>query len=249
MAAASGVELLRKPWEIEDHWVLRRDFMITHRDKFPPERLLCMAQLFVNIETLGVQYEDSLMDEIRDLASQVPSLTQFRRKKEHHESEERFKPPPKTGSRRANEGVGSRTVTHERYQSTQQNYAYSRQQYSQYQQVHGYGKAQQQFYSGQTFGQGYNAQPQRQHQSALSYPSRQYQQSSYQQPSYSQPVYGRNAVQPSTSAYQQQQDAYSRPHAGAYGQRQDYGRQAHDSRGAGASGSSYHSLLTRGQRR
>ena len=49
----ADVEKLRKSWEIEDHWVLRRDFILTHKNKFSFDRLLCLAQTFVNIEILG----------------------------------------------------------------------------------------------------------------------------------------------------------------------------------------------------
>ena len=49
----ADVELLRKSWEIEDHWILRRDFILTHKNKFTFDRLLCLAQTFVNIEVLA----------------------------------------------------------------------------------------------------------------------------------------------------------------------------------------------------
>lgn len=47
------VEKYRKLWEIEDHWVLRKEFILAHKDKYDLDRLLCLAQMFVNIETMG----------------------------------------------------------------------------------------------------------------------------------------------------------------------------------------------------
>lgn len=244
MADAPGVELLRKSWEMEDHWVLRRDFMIRHRDRIPePDRLLCMAQLFVNIETLGVKYDEDLMAEIEQLAEDVPSLIEFRRKKLVLQSEERFKAPPKAS--RARNELGSRNMTHDRYQSHQQNYAQSRQNQGQYQQMHGYGKAYNQPYTGQTYGQGYNAQPVAQHVYGGGQRSYQPQQQHYQSQPQNQPVYGRNAGPPVSN---QQYGGRGG------GQRQDYGygrsgqgRGGHQ--GSGSGQAPYSSLLTRGHRR
>lgn len=246
MADAPGVELLRKSWEMEDHWVLRRDFMITHRDKFPePDRLLCMAQLFVNVETLAVKYDDQLMAQIEQLAAEVPALTEFRRKKLILQSEERFKAPAKQS--RARNELGSRNLTHDRYQSHQQNYAQSRQNHGQYQQMHGYGKAYNQPPTGQTYGQGYNAQPVSQHVYGGGQHSYQPQQRQYPPHPQNQPVYGRNAGPP--VSFQQYGGR-----GGVSGQRQDYGYgRSGPSRGGnqapGSGQTPYSSLLTRGHRR
>jgi hypothetical protein len=39
--------------ECDEHWELRRNFMLAHKDKFPEDRLVCLAQVFTNIEFLG----------------------------------------------------------------------------------------------------------------------------------------------------------------------------------------------------
>ena len=113
-----NVEKLRKTWEIEDHWILRRDFLLTHKKKFPPERLLCLAQLFVNIETLGTQYDEKLMEEVKELAYEVPSLRTFRERQQELMKGERFKPPPKVKKTE----YGGRQVTNQGYQQHQDNY-------------------------------------------------------------------------------------------------------------------------------
>jgi hypothetical protein len=39
--------------ECDEHWELRRSFMLAHKEKFPEDRLVCLAQVFTNIEFLG----------------------------------------------------------------------------------------------------------------------------------------------------------------------------------------------------
>lgn len=39
--------------ELEHHWELKKAFILAHKDKFPEDRLICLAQTFYNIEVLG----------------------------------------------------------------------------------------------------------------------------------------------------------------------------------------------------
>lgn len=89
------IDKLRKPWEIEDHWILRRDFLLIHKKRFSRERLLCMAQIFVNVETLGAGYGAEIMEELKELTDEIPSLEEFRKKKTDLEAGKQFMPPPK----------------------------------------------------------------------------------------------------------------------------------------------------------
>ncbi|XP_054168531.1 partner of xrn-2 protein 1-like [Oppia nitens] len=75
------VDRLRKSWEITDHWLLRRDFIWTHRHRYPMDRLLCLAQTFVNVTILGNEYDSNIMKQIDELAKDVKSYQQFSRKK------------------------------------------------------------------------------------------------------------------------------------------------------------------------
>lgn len=89
------VNKLRKSWEIEDHWILRRDFLLVHKNRFSPEKLLSMAQIFVNVETLKCGYSDAIMEQIKDLTDDIPSLEEFRKRKADLEAGKQFLPPPK----------------------------------------------------------------------------------------------------------------------------------------------------------
>ena len=43
----------RKQHETERVWQIRKLFIERHKDKYSEERLLCLAQCFVNIQTMG----------------------------------------------------------------------------------------------------------------------------------------------------------------------------------------------------
>lgn len=47
------VEKYKSNHEVEDHWKIKRSFIIAHKSKYPEDRLLCLAQTFLNIEFLG----------------------------------------------------------------------------------------------------------------------------------------------------------------------------------------------------
>lgn len=66
------LERLRQPWEPNEHWAMRREFIRRHRNRFPETRLLCLAQTFVNMELLGCAYPARVAELVRELAKDVP---------------------------------------------------------------------------------------------------------------------------------------------------------------------------------
>lgn len=46
----------RNKFEPEEQWELKRKFMETNKHLFPRQRILCLAQVFVNVEFLGTKY-------------------------------------------------------------------------------------------------------------------------------------------------------------------------------------------------
>lgn len=46
----------RTEHEPDDHWELRKSFMLAHKDRIPEDELICLAQVFTNIEFLGCRY-------------------------------------------------------------------------------------------------------------------------------------------------------------------------------------------------
>lgn len=53
MSSDWDVDSYRTDHESNDHWELRKKFMLAHKDKFSEEELVCLAQVFTNIEFLG----------------------------------------------------------------------------------------------------------------------------------------------------------------------------------------------------
>lgn len=38
--------------ESEEHWNLKKKFLVAHKNKFSEDRLLCLAQVFINVQFL-----------------------------------------------------------------------------------------------------------------------------------------------------------------------------------------------------
>ncbi|XP_054273568.1 NF-kappa-B-repressing factor-like isoform X3 [Macrosteles quadrilineatus] len=61
----------KSEYESEEHWELRKKFMETHKNKFPEDKLVCLARVFFNIEFLGCRYPDKTMKLIAELSAGV----------------------------------------------------------------------------------------------------------------------------------------------------------------------------------
>ena len=44
------IDKQRKHWEIDKQWNMRKQFLLAHYETIPRDRILCLAQLWVNIE-------------------------------------------------------------------------------------------------------------------------------------------------------------------------------------------------------
>ncbi|XP_059611469.1 partner of xrn-2 protein 1-like [Phlebotomus argentipes] len=74
------VEDYRTTYESDEHWQLRRNFMETHKEKFPEDELVCLAQTFTNVEFLGCRYPAETMRLVAELSKDVAK--EFRKKRE-----------------------------------------------------------------------------------------------------------------------------------------------------------------------
>ena len=45
-----------KKLEPNEQWEMKKKFMEAHKNSFPEERVVCLAQVLVNIEFLGTRY-------------------------------------------------------------------------------------------------------------------------------------------------------------------------------------------------
>lgn len=65
------VEKYRREYESEEHWMLRKRFMDVHREKFPEDKLVCLAQVFTNMEFMGCKYPSETMIMVGELSKEV----------------------------------------------------------------------------------------------------------------------------------------------------------------------------------
>lgn len=65
------VDDYRTEYESEEHWELRRDFMLEHKDRFDEERLVCLAQTFINMEFMGCKYPKETMLLVADMSKDI----------------------------------------------------------------------------------------------------------------------------------------------------------------------------------
>ncbi|XP_061390685.1 uncharacterized protein LOC133326025 [Musca vetustissima] len=65
------VEVYRREYESEEHWLLRKRFMEVHKDKFPEDKLVCLAQVFTNMEFMGCKYPAETMAMVAELSKEV----------------------------------------------------------------------------------------------------------------------------------------------------------------------------------
>lgn len=65
------VDYYKTDYESDEHWELRRAFITAHKDKFPENELVCLAQVFTNIEFLGCRYPALTMQRVAELSKDV----------------------------------------------------------------------------------------------------------------------------------------------------------------------------------
>lgn len=70
----------RTDYESEEHWDLRKAFMEEHKEKFPENEIVCLAQVFTNVEFLGCRYPRETMERVALLSKDIAS--KFRKSRE-----------------------------------------------------------------------------------------------------------------------------------------------------------------------
>lgn len=65
------IDYYKTDYESDEHWELRRSFIEAHKDKFPENDLVCLAQVFTNIEFLGCRYPAATMERVAALSKDV----------------------------------------------------------------------------------------------------------------------------------------------------------------------------------
>ncbi|XP_058176970.1 partner of xrn-2 protein 1-like [Anopheles ziemanni] len=65
------VEKYKTFYECEEHWELKKMFMETHMERFAEDELVCLAQVFTNIELLGCKYPTETMQLVAELSKDL----------------------------------------------------------------------------------------------------------------------------------------------------------------------------------
>ncbi|XP_055851999.1 uncharacterized protein LOC129916194 [Episyrphus balteatus] len=65
------VDYYKAEHESEEHWNLRKKFMLVHRHKFTEDEIVCLAQVFTNVEFMGCKYPDETMRLVGELSQEV----------------------------------------------------------------------------------------------------------------------------------------------------------------------------------
>ncbi|VDM44730.1 unnamed protein product [Toxocara canis] len=67
----SELDSLRKEYESDNEWRARRMFLERHCDDYRRARLLCLSQIFININFLGCKYSETLMAKVREMGAGI----------------------------------------------------------------------------------------------------------------------------------------------------------------------------------
>ncbi|KAH8265452.1 hypothetical protein KR038_008231, partial [Drosophila bunnanda] len=73
------IDSYRTEYESEEHWDLRRSFMLAHKDNFDEDRLVCLAQTFINMEFMGCKYPSETMHLVAEMSKEIAE--EFRKKR------------------------------------------------------------------------------------------------------------------------------------------------------------------------
>lgn len=65
------VNRYRADYESEEHWELRKAFIEAHKGQFAESEIVCLAQVFTNIEFLGCRYPAKTMERVAHLSKDV----------------------------------------------------------------------------------------------------------------------------------------------------------------------------------
>lgn len=77
-----SVDYYKTDYESEEHWKLRKSFIEAHKDKFPENELVCLAQVFANVEFMGCRYPAKTMERVALLSADVAK--EFRESRENN---------------------------------------------------------------------------------------------------------------------------------------------------------------------
>uniref|UniRef100_A0A0R3RXC9 XRN2-binding (XTBD) domain-containing protein n=1 Tax=Elaeophora elaphi TaxID=1147741 RepID=A0A0R3RXC9_9BILA len=77
---ANSLDSLRAMHESDEQWKLRRMFLERHMADYPKNRLLCLAQIFCNMISLGCTYDQELMKTVKEMGAGLCEVLKDRKR-------------------------------------------------------------------------------------------------------------------------------------------------------------------------
>ncbi|XP_037572112.1 partner of xrn-2 protein 1-like isoform X2 [Dermacentor silvarum] len=71
------IDAYRQPWETDENWELRREFITANDGKVEEVWLLSLSQAFVNTKTLRCTYPAEVCSEVAELSKNVERLPEL----------------------------------------------------------------------------------------------------------------------------------------------------------------------------
>lgn len=65
------VEKYKTDYESDEHWELKKSFIDAHKTKYPEKKLICLAQVFFNMEFMGCRYPSETMILVNELSQDI----------------------------------------------------------------------------------------------------------------------------------------------------------------------------------
>lgn len=69
--SVAEIDKYRYSYELPHHWDLRKQFLLLHGGTMPNQRLICLSQIFVNTECMGLSYPQEVMDLVKELSAKI----------------------------------------------------------------------------------------------------------------------------------------------------------------------------------
>lgn len=71
----------KKQCELPHFWNLRKDFLLSNSESgIPNDRLVCLSNIFINIEIMGLEYDEKIMNEVKSLGQNLKELQRYKMK-------------------------------------------------------------------------------------------------------------------------------------------------------------------------
>ncbi|XP_037514231.1 partner of xrn-2 protein 1-like [Rhipicephalus sanguineus] len=76
------IESYRQPWESDENWELRREFITANDDKVEEVALISLSQVFVNMLLKGCSYNSEVWSQVDELTKNVERLPELLAKRQ-----------------------------------------------------------------------------------------------------------------------------------------------------------------------